>query len=123
LTEPKWHGACFGEIVLNSLAKLSIGLQGFSGSYRKGTHRGTFMSDAYVIEISGFTAGIVTRDTEDSGFNFFSAAPRFNLMEGRHFADPLAAERAARQLAEHGGLPRRAEASKLHPVRSLLSHQ
>jgi hypothetical protein len=69
------------------------------------------MSDAYVIEVSGFTAGIVTRETEDSGFNFFSAAPRFNVMEGQHFADPLAAERAARKLAEYGGLPRRSEAS------------
>jgi hypothetical protein len=59
------------------------------------------MSDAYVIEVSGFTAGIVTRETEDSGFNFFSAAPRFNVMEGQHFADDLAAERAARKLAEY----------------------
>jgi hypothetical protein len=73
------------------------------------------MSDAYVIEISGFTAGIVTRDAEDSGFNFFSAAPRFNLMEGRHFYDPLAAERAARKLAEHGGVPRRPDGAALHP--------
>ena len=73
------------------------------------------MSDAYVIEISGFTAGIVTRDTEDSGFNFFSAAPRFNLMEGQHFADPLAAERVARKLAEHGGVPRRPDGAALQP--------
>jgi hypothetical protein len=65
------------------------------------------MSDAYVIQVSGFTAGIVTRETEGCGFNFFSAAPRFNAMEGQHFSDPLAAERAARKLAGYGSLPRR----------------
>jgi hypothetical protein len=51
------------------------------------------MSDAYVIQVSGFTAGIVTRETEGCGFNFFSAAPRFSAMEGQHFSDPLAAGR------------------------------
>jgi hypothetical protein len=29
------------------------------------------MSDAYVIQVSRFTAGIVTRETEGCGFNFF----------------------------------------------------
>ncbi|HMF05795.1 MAG TPA: hypothetical protein VKE72_02125, partial [Methylocella sp.] len=38
---------------------------------------------------------------------FFSAAPRFNAMEGQHFSDPLSAERAARKLAGYGSLPRR----------------
>jgi hypothetical protein len=56
------------------------------------------MSDAYVIQVSGFTAGIVSRETEGCGFHFFSAAPRFSAMEGQHFSDPLAAERAARKL-------------------------
>jgi hypothetical protein len=67
--------------------------------------------DAYVIQISGFTARIVTHETEGCGFNFFSAAPRFNAMEGQHFSDPLAAERAARKLAEYGSLPRRCATS------------
>jgi hypothetical protein len=65
-----------------------------------------FASDAYVIQVSGFTAGIVTREMEGCGFIFFSAAPRFSAMDGQHFSDPLAAERSARKLAEHGRLPR-----------------
>jgi hypothetical protein len=65
------------------------------------------MSDAYVIEVSGSTAGIVARDSPNSSFNFYSAVPRFNSIEGQRFSDPLAAERAARMLAKHGSLPRR----------------
>jgi hypothetical protein len=67
----------------------------------------TFMPDAYVIEVSGCTAGIVARESQSSGFKFFSAAPRFNAIEGQHFSNPLAAERAARMLAKYGSLPRR----------------
>jgi hypothetical protein len=59
------------------------------------------MSDAYVIQISGFTAGIVTRETEGCGCT----------MDGQHFSDPLAAERAARKLAEYSCLPRRCATS------------
>ena len=44
------------------------------------------MSDTYVIQVSGFTAGIVTHETEGRGFHFFSAAPRFSAMEGQHFS-------------------------------------
>lgn len=64
------------------------------------------MPDAYVIEVSGRTAGIVARDSRDHNFNFFSATHPFDAMEGRRFSDPLAAERAARHLAKHGSLPR-----------------
>ncbi len=67
------------------------------------------MPDAYVIQISGRTAGIVARDERDLSFNFFAATHAFNAMEGQRFADPLAAERAARHLAKHGSLPRRAD--------------
>lgn len=66
-----------------------------------------FMPDAYVIEVSGRTAGIVARDPSTQNFNFFSAAPLFNVLEGQRFSDPLAAERAARHLAKNGSLPRR----------------
>jgi hypothetical protein len=65
------------------------------------------MPDAYVIQVSGRTAGIVARDSRNHSFKFFSAAASFNAMEGQRFSDPLAAERAARMLAKHGGLPRR----------------
>ena len=64
------------------------------------------MPDAYVIEVSGRTAGIVARDSHSNSFNFFSAAPRFNAIEGQRFSDPLAAEGAAPMLAKYGSLPR-----------------
>jgi hypothetical protein len=63
------------------------------------------MPDAYVIEVSGRTAGIVARDSNKHNFDFFSAARPFNAMEGQRFSDPLAAERVARMLAKHGSLP------------------
>ena len=69
------------------------------------------MSDAFVIQVAGRTAGIVTRDRLGHSYNFFSAAPRFDVMEGRQFSDPLEAERAARKLAEHGSLPGRREST------------
>ena len=53
------------------------------------------MPDAYVIEVSGRTAGIVARDSHSNSFNFFSAAPRFNAIEGQRFSDPLAVSRGA----------------------------
>ena len=70
------------------------------------------MSDAYVIEVCGRTVGIVARDSHDHGFNFFSAARLFNVMEGQCFSDPLAAERTARMLAKNGSLPRNRELAR-----------
>jgi hypothetical protein len=43
------------------------------------------MPDAYVIEVSGRTAGIVARDSQNNSFNFYSALPRFNVIEGQRF--------------------------------------
>ena len=73
------------------------------------------MSDAYVIEVCGRTAGIVARDSDDHGFNFFSAARPFNVMEGQCFSDPMAAERVARMLAKNGGLPRNRQLARSRP--------
>lgn len=67
------------------------------------------MPDAYVIQVSGRTAGIVARDGRDLSFHFFAASQNFGAMEGQSFADPMTAERAARYLAKHGSLPRRLE--------------
>jgi len=67
------------------------------------------MPDAYVIEVSGRTAGIVARDFQNNSFRFYSALPRFNAIEGQRFSDPLAAERTARICAKYGSLPRRRE--------------
>jgi hypothetical protein len=71
------------------------------------------MPDAYIIQIGGRTAGIVARDSRDHSFNFFAAAGAFDALEGHRFADPLAAERAARHLAKHGNLPRRLDHTPL----------
>ena len=75
--------------------------------FLRGQQKETFMPDAYVIEVSGRTAGIVARDSHSRSFNFFSAGRPFNAMEGQHFSGPEAAERVARMLAKHGSLPRR----------------
>ncbi len=56
------------------------------------------MSDAYVVEVGGQTAGIVVRDSTAETFSFFAATRRFLALEGLQFAEPHAAERAARQL-------------------------
>ena len=65
------------------------------------------MSDAYVVEVGGQTAGIVVRDSKAETFSFFAATQRFHPLEGLEFAEPYAAERAARQLvASFGVLPR-----------------
>jgi hypothetical protein len=69
--------------------------------------RGKKMSDAYVVEVGGQTAGIVVRDSKAETFSFFAATRRFHPLEGLEFAEPYAAERAARQLvASFGVLPR-----------------
>lgn len=73
------------------------------------------MPDAYVIQVSGRTAGIVARDSRSRSFNFFSAAATFNAMEGQRFSDPLAAERAARLLVKNGSPPRRYESRQASP--------
>jgi len=52
---------------------------------------------------------LVHGGSQNNSFNFYSAVPRFNAIEGQRFSDPLAAERAARMLAKHGSLPRRRE--------------
>jgi hypothetical protein len=51
----------------------------------RGQQKETFMPDAYVIEVSGRTAGIVARDSQSNSFNFFSAAPRFNARRPAFF--------------------------------------
>ncbi len=64
------------------------------------------MADAYVIEVAGHTAGIVARDHRREAFTFFASHHIFHALEGRRFADPSAATRAARTLVEQGGKAR-----------------
>ncbi|MDP3255634.1 MAG: hypothetical protein Q8S58_18100 [Bosea sp. (in: a-proteobacteria)] len=54
---------------------------------------------AYVIEIDETQAGLVSRRGDERFFTFISAASAFDALEGHRFATPVAAERAARQLA------------------------
>ncbi|MFB9263120.1 hypothetical protein ACFFWD_08055 [Bradyrhizobium erythrophlei] len=56
------------------------------------------MGKAYIIEISGQTAGIVV--SEERGFRFFSSERTFDCLDGGHFGSARAAERAARALVE-----------------------
>jgi hypothetical protein len=75
---------------------------------------GKKMSDAYVVEVGGQTAGIVVRDSKAETFSFFAATRRFHPLEGLEFSEPYAAERAARQLvASFGVLPRVSGAAAL----------
>ncbi|ANW02740.1 hypothetical protein [Bradyrhizobium icense] len=56
------------------------------------------MSQAYAIEVSNRTVGIVVR--EERGFRFFSSERTFDILDGGHFRSAHAAERAARALVE-----------------------
>jgi hypothetical protein len=54
----------------------------------------TIMSNAYIIEIGSYTAGIVTKDQRN--YRFFSSDRLFDSLEGREFNSARDAERAAR---------------------------
>ncbi len=56
------------------------------------------MSDAYIVQVGGDTAGIIVRDHRAETFSFFAATHKFNALEGLQFIEPYAAERAARLL-------------------------
>jgi hypothetical protein len=51
------------------------------------------MSNAYVIEASDETAGVVVR--EGQRFRFLSSSPRFWTLDGEYYRSPEEAERAA----------------------------
>jgi hypothetical protein len=55
------------------------------------------MADAFVIEVSRFTAGIVAGQRK--GFRFYASHPAMAPLEGRVFGSPLAAQKAAEKLA------------------------
>ncbi len=57
------------------------------------------MSDAYVIELQGNAVGIIVRENrEEPAYRFMSALHGFNSLEGREFAGPFQAEKAAKKL-------------------------
>lgn len=53
------------------------------------------MYDSYLIEVAGRPAGIVARDTH--GYRFHASARPFYSLNGQVFADPWAAQKAARR--------------------------
>lgn len=69
------------------------------------------MSDAYIIEIAEETAGIVVRQQSDTGYRFHAALPKYFPLDGRVFAGPRDAERAA---IAHFGRKRRSS-NGAHP--------
>jgi hypothetical protein len=56
------------------------------------------MSDAFIIETAGATAGIVVR--QDQGFRFYASSRHFFPLEGGLYRRPVDAERAARRFAQ-----------------------
>ena len=57
------------------------------------------MSDAYVIELSGKAVGIIVRlNHQASQYRFTAALRGFDSLEGREFAGPFQAEKAAIKL-------------------------
>jgi hypothetical protein len=57
------------------------------------------MSDAYVIEVQGISAGIIVRQhRNEPRYKFLAALHAFNSLEGQEFSDPFEAECAARKL-------------------------
>jgi hypothetical protein len=53
------------------------------------------MSRSYVIEVGDDQAGLVIREEGERDFLFHAALDAYNALEGRRFANPLLAERAA----------------------------
>ena len=69
------------------------------------------MTDAYIIETSTLTAGIVA--AEDRGFLFYASHPDMYALDGRTFSSPRAAQQAAEKLARVvGGKPPRSEPNR-----------
>jgi hypothetical protein len=57
------------------------------------------MSDAYVIEVQGISAGIIVRQHQnEENYKFLAALHAFNSLEGQEFQGPFQAECAARKL-------------------------
>jgi len=58
--------------------------------------RENVMFHAYIIEVGGEPAGVLAREGEGKLFRFHATARAYETLEGRIFADPWAAQRAAR---------------------------
>ena len=61
------------------------------------------MANAFVIETSRFTAGIIA--AQDRGYRFYASHPAMVPLEGAFFVSPRAAQRAAEKLAGDSEAP------------------
>jgi hypothetical protein len=68
------------------------------------------MTDAYVIQVAGRTAGIVARDQAGQAYYFFAASHAFHPLEGLAFEAPHQAERAVRGFSAQNNFLRGASA-------------
>jgi hypothetical protein len=53
------------------------------------------MSKSYVIEVGDDQAGLIIREEGEHEYLFHAALKEYSALEGRRFANPLLAERAA----------------------------
>ena len=53
------------------------------------------MSKSYVIEVGDDQAGLIIREEGEREYLFHAALNEYSALEGRRFANPLLAERAA----------------------------
>ncbi len=60
------------------------------------------MSKSYVIEVGDDQAGLIIREEGEREYLFHAALNEYSALEGRRFANPLLAERAA---IAHSGKP------------------
>lgn len=67
------------------------------------------MSDAFIIEVADETAGIVVRQNSEKSYRFHASLPRYYPLDGKVFAAPRDAERAA--LAQFGRAKHKARAA------------
>jgi hypothetical protein len=74
----------------------------------------SIMSDAYVIEVQGISAGIIVRQRQaGEHYKFLAALHAFNSLEGQEFEGPFEAECAARKLYRQSPAAIRRQASAL----------
>ncbi len=64
------------------------------------------MTDAFIIETSTITAGIVA--AYGQGFRFYASHPAMFVLDGQIFGTPKAAQRAAEKLVNQPNQPRSA---------------
>jgi hypothetical protein len=55
----------------------------------------SYKAQSYVIEVGDDQVGVIIKEAGESEFQFHAALLAYQALEGRRFANPLLAERAA----------------------------